>query len=58
MSPQCGGFYGTEGFYCRTCQDTCVEDADCPPEQNGPPGYCAYDPTVGHWACGYGFCAG
>ena len=53
----CGAFYGVAGFYCRSCADTCTKDSDC---TDGAPaaGYCAYDPTVGHFACGYGFCAG
>src|SRR5262249_38613105 len=54
----CGSFYGVTGFYCHGCQDTCVDDSDCPATANSPAGYCAYDPSVGHWACGYGFCAG
>jgi hypothetical protein len=55
----CGSFFGTQGYYCHTCADTCVEDTDCPPDpMQGPDPHCAYDPTVGHWACGYGLCAG
>jgi hypothetical protein len=54
----CGSFYGVTGFYCHTCQDTCVNDSDCPATTTTPAGYCAFDPSVGHWACGYGFCAG
>jgi hypothetical protein len=57
VSATCGSFYGTQGFYCHTCQDTCVDDTDCGNGQPGNP-YCAYDPTVGHWACESGFCAG
>lgn len=55
VSSECGGFFGVVGYYCRTCDDTCVEDSDC---QGMGPGYCAFDPSVGHWACGYGVCAG
>jgi hypothetical protein len=57
VSPGCGSFYGTQGFFCHTCEDTCVNDTDCP-TQNGSPGYCAFDATVGHWTCNYGYCAG
>jgi hypothetical protein len=53
-SIDCGHAFGTLGFYCRTCADTCVTDADCPADPTkGPNHYCAYDPTQGHWACGY-----
>jgi hypothetical protein len=55
VSPECGAFYGTQGWYCHTCQDTCINDGDCTQQGTG---YCAYDPAVGHWACGYGICAG
>jgi len=57
VDSECGSFYGTVGFYCHTCDDTCTDDTDCGNGQPGSP-YCAYDPTVGHWACGDGFCAG
>ncbi len=54
----CGG--ATVGYYCHTCADTCVNDSDCQPSptNQGPAGYCAFDPTVGSWACGYSICAG
>jgi hypothetical protein len=54
----CGRFYGVQGYYCHTCDDACTDDSDCPAHDTGPAGYCAYDTTVGHWVCGYGFCAG
>jgi hypothetical protein len=53
VSADCGPFYGVQGYYCHTCDDACTNDADCPPN-----GYCAYQPSVGHWACGYARCAG
>jgi hypothetical protein len=56
VDSQCGSFYGTVGWYCHTCEDTCTEDADC--QLDGGNNYCAFDPTVGHWACESGFCAG
>jgi hypothetical protein len=54
VSSSCGPFYGVTGFYCHTSADTCENDSDCP--ATSPAGYCAYDPSVGHWACGSGFC--
>ena len=54
VSADCGTFYGTVGFYCHTCEDTCLDDSDC----TGSYYYCAFDPTVGHWACGEAVCAG
>jgi hypothetical protein len=57
VNPNCGGFYGIQGYYCHTCADQCLSDADCTSD-SGPDGYCAYDPSIGYWACGYGFCAG
>ena len=59
VDPGCGSFYGVVGYYCHTCTDQCVNDSDCSSNPNGgPAGYCAFDPAVGYWACGYGFCAG
>ena len=52
----CGTFYGVQGYYCRTADDTCGRDSDC--VQNGQPGYCYFAPEVGHWTCGFSFCAG
>lgn len=49
-----GPFYGIAGYYCHTCADTCVNDSDC----TSPGGYCAYQSTVGHWACSYSAAAG
>jgi hypothetical protein len=48
-----GPFYGIEGYYCRTPDDSCECDADC-----SATGYCAFDPSVSHWACGYTHIAG
>lgn len=59
VDPGCGGFYGVQGYYCHTCADRCTSDGDCASRPDGgPAGYCAFDPAVGYWACGYGFCAG
>jgi hypothetical protein len=57
VDPGCGPFYGVVGYYCHTCADRCENDSDCTSD-GGLAGYCAYDPAVGYWACGYGFCAG
>ena len=51
----CGAYDGIRGYYCHTAKDTCVNDTDC---KEGGPGYCAFDTTVGHWACAYAMCAG
>jgi hypothetical protein len=49
-----GPFYGIQGYYCHTCSDECTNDSDC--GDGGGCSYCAYDPTVGHWACSH-FCS-
>lgn len=56
----CGAYGGIVGYYCRTCEDECLNDADCTDDMGpfGGPGYCAYNPAVGHWACSYQQCAG
>jgi len=58
VSSSCGSFYGIQGYYCHRHGDACMNDSDC--SANGGPGapYCAYDPSVGRWACETGFCAG
>ena len=53
----CGEYGGVVGYFCHTTKDTCVNDKDCG-EQNGQPGYCAFQPTVGAWQCAYQQCAG
>ena len=52
-----GPFYGTHGYYCHSCADACTDDTDCSNTCFGTP-WCAYDTTVGHWACGTGCAAG
>lgn len=47
---------GVSGVYCHTAQDQCTNDSDCNVNDNG--GVCAYQPTVGYWACAYAMCAG
>jgi hypothetical protein len=55
-----GPFYGIQGYYCHTCSDACTNDSDCADAGvscfGGP--FCAYDPTVGRWACGTSCAAG
>ncbi len=41
-----GPFYGIQGYYCRTCQDTCTNDSEC---GGFPCSTCAYNAE--HWAC-------
>ncbi len=52
-----GPFYGTYGYYCHSCADSCTDDTDCSFTCFGTP-WCAYDTTVGHWACGTSCAAG
>jgi hypothetical protein len=40
-----------DAFYCHTCEDTCLDDADCSGSR------CTYDPSIGHWACEAGPCS-
>jgi Cys-rich repeat protein len=58
VDASCGSFYGIVGYYCHTSWDTCHNDADCGGDGSLGAPYCAYDPQVGHWACGNGHCAG
>lgn len=52
----CGSYDGLAGYDCHTAADTCTSDAQC--NDGGMAGYCAFQPTVNHWGCSYGFCAG
>jgi hypothetical protein len=54
---ECGNYSGVVAYWCRTPEDTCVEDSDCVDPERGD-GYCAHYPQVGHWACQYGQCVG
>ncbi len=51
------GCFGADavGYYCHTAQDECVDVDDCAAQGGG---YCAYEPTVGHWKCMNTVCAG
>lgn len=53
----CGDYGGVVGFYCHTCDDECVDDADCVDGSFGP-GYCAYQTLLGRWVCQDSHCAG
>ena len=53
----CGNYSGVVAFYCRTCDDECVNDTDCQDPSLGS-GYCAYMPDRGHWACSWSQCVG
>lgn len=57
----CGDYTGTTGWFCHTCEDECVDDADCATGVDagffGRP-YCAFEPTAGHWVCMNTHCAG
>jgi hypothetical protein len=52
----CGAYDGTVGYYCHTPKDECTNDDQCSTTMG--PGYCAWEPTVNHWACFYAVCAG
>ena len=52
----CGTFYGVQGYFCHSADDTCARDSDC--VQGGQQGYCFFSQDAGHWTCGYSFCAG
>jgi hypothetical protein len=59
-SARCGPPDGVAGWYCHTPDDLCGRDQDCvsdPIDGGSQAGYCAYDPAVGHWACGYVWCS-
>lgn len=53
----CGDYSGVVAFYCRTCDDECVNDTDCQDPNLGS-GYCAYLPDRAHWACSWSQCVG
>jgi hypothetical protein len=55
LSTFCGLRNGVQGYECHTPNDECTTDAQC---TDGGGGYCAFQPTLGHWACSFGFCAG
>jgi hypothetical protein len=51
-----GPFYGAQGYYCHTADDSCGRDSDC--VRGTQQGYCMYSQDVAHWVCGYNFAAG
>ena len=51
----CGNYSGVVSYYCRTPEDTCLNDSDCTDE---PEGYCAFSPMLNRWACSYSHCVG
>ena len=42
--------YPYAGYWCRTAEDTCLNDEDCMSNTSNT-AKCAYDATAGHWAC-------
>jgi hypothetical protein len=58
VSSGCGSFYGVQGYYCHRAGDACMNDEDCGGDGGMGTPYCAFDPSVGQWACGNSFCAG
>ena len=62
-SPAFGGLcVNSQGYRCRTAQDTCRADSDCPSQTDGGitlPRGCQFVPEVGHWQCAaVSLCAG
>ncbi len=56
---ECGNYSGVTGYWCRTPEDTCLNDSDCvDPNETGGPGYCMFRQTLGHWECSYSQCVG
>lgn len=53
----CGHYDKFAGYWCRTAQDTCLNDADCETAE-APQGYCAWLPEAGHWGCSTSECVG
>ena len=51
-----GPFYGVQGYYCHTSNDSCGRDSDC--VRGTEQGYCMFSQDVAHWVCGYNFAAG
>jgi hypothetical protein len=58
VSSSCGSFYGVVGYYCHRRGDACTNDSDCGANGDPQAPYCAYDPSIGRWACETGRCAG
>ncbi len=54
----CGAYSGNVAYYCHTCEDECVNDADCGGDGSWGAAYCAFEPTVGRWICSDSHCAG
>jgi hypothetical protein len=52
---ECGLFSGVVAYFCRTPEDTCLNDGDCTELGSG---YCMFSDSVGHWSCSYSQCAG
>ncbi|MEZ4475347.1 MAG: hypothetical protein R3F60_32040 [bacterium] len=53
----CGHYDKFRGYWCRTTEDTCLNDADCDTAES-PNGYCAWLPEEGHWGCSTAECVG
>jgi len=62
VDASCGSRSGVVGYYCHGADDDCTNDSDCSGANDGGPtqgpGYCAWQPTIGKWACSYGVCSG
>jgi hypothetical protein len=54
----CGDYTGTVGYFCHTCEDECLDDADCGGDGSWGAPYCMFEPTLGRWTCSSSHCAG
>ena len=43
--------FNYSSFYCHTPEDECVDEADCPPSDNGDIWDCSYNQVSGSWSC-------
>lgn len=50
-SPSHSACGNLDGYFCHTCTDECVDDADCP-ELSDRHRLCVYSSEAGHWICG------
>lgn len=54
----CGNMSGVVTYQCHRAGDACQSDSDCASSTGTGSAYCAFDPSVGAWACETSVCAG
>lgn len=52
----CQGLSHVVGYFCRTRDDECREDVDCPAVDPRTPGYCRFDAARRRWSCATSSC--